>query len=459
MASSKGPTDRLAEFVSSCNDLDVADDLALRSGTALLDAFGLALAARGNSTFEAFVSLTKELKNPDEGCRVWGRAGRVSILDGVTANSLAVHARFQDDCDMTSWAHPGSLIVPPSVSLGELVDVDVATVIRAVLCGYATISWLGGEEVVGRSVVGRGFRASPVFGSIGAAASASVVLGLDRAQARNALAIAADNTGGVLEPVGAGADDWRVQNGTAGHRGVLAALLAQRGVVGAPRALEGPNGLLHAFAGLDEVPRVWEVDPDPRSILTVWAKPYPTLGDNVAVVSAALALREAGLDPDTIASIEVHQNAHFASYPGTSFRGPYERPSQAMASTAYAVASTLLHGRLEYQRYTTKLQDPGTTALIERLAVVPEKSYSYVDGMVVVTLKDGSTRAQAAKDLDQTLFYRDRASAQEAFAALLHETGYGEDLVTLVSTTLFNAVENPTTTPIRTVVESLGIGS
>jgi len=176
-------------------------------------------------------------------------------------------------------------------------------------------------------------------------------------------------------------------------------------------------------------------------------------------VAAALALRQAGLDPDNIASIEVHQNAHFASYPGTSFRGPYERPAQAMASTAYAVASTLLHGRLEYQRYTTKLQDPGTTALIERLKVVPEMTYSYVDGMVVVTLKDGSTRTQAAKDLDQTLFYRDWASAQEAFAALLRETGYGPDLVTSVSTTVFRAVENPSTTPIRTVVESLGIGS
>lgn len=456
MATTQGPTDRLAAFVASCQSLDVGDDLALRAGTAMLDAFGLALAARGLVTMEAFAGLAKELKEPNEGCTIWGRPGRVSILDGVTANSLSVHARFQDDCDMTSWAHPGSLIVPPSVSLGELVDATVATVIRAILCGYATISWLGGEEIVGRSVVERGFRASPVFGSIGAAAAASVVLGLDEAQSRNALAIAADNTGGVLEPVGAGADDWRVQNGTAGHRGVLSALLAQRGVVGAPRALEGANGLLRSFAGLTAVPEVWEREPDVRSILTVWAKPYPTLGDNVAVVSAALALREGGIDPSDIASVEVHQNAHFASYPGTSFRGPYERPAQATASTAYAVASTLLYGRLEYERYSTRLQDGPTDELITRLTVVPETTYSYVDGMVVVTLKDGSVRSQAAKDLDQTLFYRDRASAQDAFAALLAETGYGPELVSSFSTTLFRAVENADTTPIRTVVESLG---
>jgi 2-methylcitrate dehydratase PrpD len=422
----------------------------------MLDAFGLALAARGISTMEAFVDLAKELKDPKQGCTIWGRPGRVSILDGVTANSLSVHARFQDDCDMTSWAHPGSLIVPPAVSLGELADATVSKVIRAILCGYAAISWLGGKEVVGRAVVERGFRASPVFGSIGAAASASVILDLDENEARNALAIAADNTGGVLEPVGAGADDWRIHNATAGHRGVLSALLAQRGVVGAPRALEGPNGLLRAFAGLTEVPDVWQQDPDVGSILAVWAKPYPTLGDNVAVVAAALALREAGLDPSQIASVRVHQNAHFASYPGTSFRGPYVRSAQAVASTAYAVASTLLYGRLVYDRYSTHLDDAATMSLIERLAVVPEKTYSYIDGMVEVTLDDGTVRRQAAEDLDQTIFFRDKKSARAAFAALLHETGYETSLVESVSSSLFNAVDAADTTRIRAVIESLG---
>ena len=450
-----GPTDRLAAFTARCRGVDVDDQLALRAGTALLDAFGLALAARGLTPMEAMVDLAKELKTPSEGCSIWGRAGHYSLLDGVTVNSLSVHARFQDDCDMTSWAHPGSLIVPPAVSLGEVVDAPVAAVLRAILCGYATISWLGGDEVVGRAVVERGFRASPVFGSIGAAAAASVILGLDEAGSRNALAIASDNTGGVLEPVGSGADDWRVHNATAGHRGVLSALLAQRGVVGSPRALEGPNGLLRCFAGLTEVPEVWNKDPDVRSILTVWAKPYPTLGDNVAVVSAALALRESGVDPTLIESVEVHQNAHFASYPGTSFRGPFVRSAQAVASTAYAVASTLRYGRLEYARYSSHLDDPETMALIERIRVVPERCYSYIDGMVTVSLRDGTTLRRDAKDLDQTLFFRDKVSAQEAFGALLAETGYDASLADTVTSTVFRAIESRDVTPIRDVIASL----
>ncbi len=456
---SAGPTARLAAFVASRNQTKLPDDLSLRAAIALLDAFGLALAARGDTTFEAFVDLAKELAHPNEGCTIWGRSQYVSLLDGVTANGIAVHARFQDDCDMTSWAHPGSLIVPPAVSLGELMNADIATVFQAIVCGYAVVSWLGGEEIVSRKVVGRGFRASPVFGSIGAAAAASVILELDEQQSLNALAIAADTMGGVLEPVGAGADDWRVQNGTAAHRGVLAALLAQRGVVGAPMALEGKSGLLHAFAGLEVVPSVWERDPDSRSILNVWAKPYPTLGDNVAVVAAALALRDGGLDVDAIESVEVHQNAHFASYPGTSYRGPYIRPAQATASTAFAVAATLLYGSLKYEIYSTRLNDPQINDLIQRLKVVPEENFSYIDGMVEILLADGSKVRQAAAALPRSLFYRDRTSAVEAFTSLLLETGYGEELIHEVSAAVFAGIEDNRGVSIRSVLEKLKVGS
>lgn len=450
-----GPTDRLAAYVVRAGAAPLDDELSLRASTALLDAFGLGLAARGNTTLEAYVDLSQPIVDAASGGSIWGRRGVVSTLDAVAANALAVHARFQDDCDMTSWAHPGSLIVPPAVTLGESTGVTVDVVLRAVIVGYAVISWLGGEEVVGRRVVGRGFRASPVFGSIGAAATASVILGLDHERSRNALAIAADLTGGVLEPVGAGADDWRLQNATAAQRGVMAALLAQRGVVGAPRALEGANGLLHSFAGIDDVPSVWEKEPDSRSIMDVWAKPYPTLGDNMAVTAAALALRERGVDVSSITSVAVHQNAHFASYPGTSYRGPYLRPAQAMASTAYAVSATLLYGRLIYDLYRTNLEDAKIIALIDRLHVVPEPSYSYVDGRVVLTLADATTIEQAAKDLPRTLFYRDRESALRSFESLMDEVGVDRARAERVASTVFAGHAASTRTPVKTLVEAL----
>jgi 2-methylcitrate dehydratase PrpD len=450
-----GPTARLANFVVNSASEPLSDAMVTRAAIALVDAFGLALAAKGNATMEAYVDLTQPLADPSRGATIWGRDGAVSVLDAVTANALSVHARFQDDCDMVSWAHPGSLIVPPSVSLGELEGASVETVLRAIVCGYAAITWLGGEEIVGRGVVGRGFRASPVFGSIGAAASASVILGLDFDQTRSALAISSDLTGGVLEPVGAGADDWRLQNAMAAHRGVMAALVAQRGVVGAPRALEGPNGLLHAFAGLDEIPEAWERDPDVTTMMDVWAKPYPTLGDNMAVTAAALDIHAQGVDPKDIVSIEVHQNAHFASYPGTSYRGPYQRPAQAMASTAFAVSATLLYGRMAYDIYRTNLDDSNVTGLIGLLSVVPEPEYSYVDGKVRVTLRDGNVFERSAAELPRTLFYRDEASAVEALKLILDETGYRSGLSRQIADAVFGSLADSSATSVATLVASL----
>ena len=126
-----------------------------------------------------------------------------------------------------------------------------------------------------------------------------------------------------------------------------------------------------------------------------------------------------------------------------------------MASTAYAVASTLLYGRIDYKRYTTKLHDEATNQLISKLTVVPESSYNYIDGEVKVTLSDGTLHSRAAKDLDQTLFFRDKKSAQEAFMALLNETGYDALAGQTVVDTLFRSIKNAATTEISSVVDAL----
>lgn len=424
MSSATGPSNLLGEFIAECAQLSLDSPIDERARAALLDAIGLGLAGRSEQTVQAYHSLAQPIVNLRAGCRLWGDSTVVAVLDGVTGNAMATHARFQDDCDMTSWAHPGSLITPVAVGFGEALDTDLALVLRGLLCGYATLQWLGADEVVGRAVVERGFRASPTLGSIAAAATAGVLLRLDAAQARNAIAIAADITGGVLEPVRTGAADWRVQNATAAYRGALAALLAARGVDGPAQALEGATGFLPSFAGLTDIPPRWRQPPDPAAISTVWAKPYPTLGDNMAVVATVLAVRDELAPGEQVQAVTVHQNAHFASYPGTSFRGPFSRPAQAMASTAFATAATLLYGPLRYRIYRDGLADPQVAALIERIRVVPEPSYSYLDAMVELELAGGRHLRRSAAELPRTLFFRDRASATDAFTGLLREAGF-----------------------------------
>lgn len=449
-----GASARLARFIASARDVAIPEELEQKSAMSMLDCLGLAMAAQGEATVKACNSLCQPLAVNGKGARIWGSESDVGVLDAVMANALATHARFQDDCDMTSWAHPGSLIVPVAVGMGELLSATIPEVLRAILWGYTTLNWLGAEEIVGRAVVDRGFRASPTLGPIAAAATAAVLLGLNEGQSRSALGIAADCAGGVLEPVRSGSADWRVQNATAAHRGALAALLASRGVVGPEEPLEGAAGFLRAFAGMSETPIAWTRDPDPKSVLTVWSKPYPTLGDNQAVVAAALRLRDQISHIDQIEAVIVHQNAHFASYPGTSYVGPFTKPSQGMASTAFAVAATLLYGPIRYSLYSTHLEDAQITDLITQIQIVPEPNFGYLDAEVEILFKDGQRINSPTGDASRTLFFRNQESARTAFFNLLHETGYPENFASHVPEILLNA-HSRSDLPIRELINSI----
>jgi hypothetical protein len=84
-------------------------------------------------------------------------------------------------------------------------------------------------------------------GVIGAALTAGLLLELDEGQLANALSISASTTLGhraqSSSPMAA------FQIGQAAANGVLAAVLARRGVTGSPSAIEGPRGLLRAYLG------------------------------------------------------------------------------------------------------------------------------------------------------------------------------------------------------------------
>lgn len=407
------PTQTLADFAVRMQHDDVPAAVWAKAAVCMLDALGLALAGGSETTAAATRQIFSDRGRSDDAASVWSDGAQLSVLDAVLVNGVCVHAHFQDDCDMTSWSHPGSLVTPVAICIPEWLGGSLEVALRSIIAGYAALNWLGADETVGRAVVSRGLRASPTLGPVAAAVAGSVALGLDAAQSRSAIGIAADMSGGTLEPVRSGADDWRIQNGSAAWRGALAALLARGGVLGSPAALEGPRGFGQAFAGMPAPPQ-WQQPPDESSILGVWEKAFPTLGDNVAVSLAASELARQLRDTSSVTRIVVHQNAEFASYPGTSFRGPFERRAQAMASTAFAVATSLVRGGITMDVYDDLLDDPEIARLIDVLTVNPQPEYAYTDGMVEVTCS-GSVHRAAARDLPRSLLYRDAEEARKVF--------------------------------------------
>jgi 2-methylcitrate dehydratase PrpD len=448
-------TERLGAFVARCVDEPLAPAVAQRAAACLLDVLALTLMAREERTFRAMRAAVTPVPRSPGTARVWADGTSVVLSEAITANALGAHAHFHDDSDHPSWSHPGSLIVPLAVSLGEANGSPLAAVLRSIAAGYATLQWMGADEAVARPLIARGIRTTPTLGTIGAAATAAVGLGLDRAQAINAMAMSACITGGILEPVRCGSDEWRAHAAQAARGGLLAAQLARGGAVGAPDALEGPKGFLRALAGLEETPPRWAHDPDPAAILHAIAKPWAALGDNCPAVAAAGLVRR-GVDPQQIKRVTIKIWRPYSEYPGTAFAGPFERTVQALASTTFCVAAMLAHGRLEYDIPEQHRQDEEILRLV-RASVVEPHDETHMDASVVLELADGTRHERATKEAPQTIFFHDRATAVALFDQRLAGCGFAAGRGEEIASAVFEAAAGRTAIALAELLDRIDV--
>ncbi|MDO8277039.1 MAG: MmgE/PrpD family protein [Burkholderiaceae bacterium] len=453
-----GATQLLGNFAVQTSADAIPAEVMNKGAYCLLDALGLAILAREEKTFVAVESLLAPLAGGPNSARVWSSGRRVSLSDAVTANAVAVHGQFHDDTDYSSWTHPGSLIVPVALSVGDSEDLSVTEVLRSIVIGYDAIEWLGARAEVGRALIERGVRTSPTLGTVGAAASAAALLGLDAAQAGHAIGIASSITGGVLEPVRSGSDEWRVQNARAASGGLMAAQLARQGIAGAPTGLEGPKGLAHSMAGLRTLPARWATGPDVAAILGVSAKPWATLGDNMSAVVAAKLIHDEGIRAADIESVRIHIWRHFTEYPGTSYRGPFDRIGQALASMAFATAGMLVYGELEYDKSSDHRQDPAILSLIERITIEPDDQGDPYKADVKVVFKDGRVIHKHASEAAPAQLFHDAPTALALFESRLLRSGYASGAGTVLATKVLKAASGRQGTRIREVLDALAPG-
>jgi 2-methylcitrate dehydratase PrpD len=92
-----------------------------------------------------------------------------------------------------------------------------------------------------------GFHSTATCGSIGAAAGAAKLLGLDREAARRALSLGATQAGGLRENFGTMTKPFHA--GRAAENGVVAAEIAALGFTASPNGLEADRGFFRAAGG------------------------------------------------------------------------------------------------------------------------------------------------------------------------------------------------------------------
>jgi len=269
---------------------------------------------------------------------------------------------------------------------------DGGAVVLAYLIGFEVSAALG--LALNPDHYTRGWHATSTIGTLGCAAAAAKLLGLDAGQTRHALGVAASLASGLKENFGSMAKPFHA--GHAARNGVFAAMIAREGFTASDAALDGTQGYANAFsqaklaAGtFDELGSRWQI-----LVSGIAVKPYPSCALTHSAIDALLALRTAhGLQPDAVADVEVGVNhvvpevlRHHA--PTTGLERKF--------SMQFCAAEALATGRVAIASFEDGAAGAATRALMARVRMVvdptlPDRLEQHAWSRVTVRLRDGRT--------------------------------------------------------------------
>jgi hypothetical protein len=297
---------------------------------------------------------------------------QVDAEHAAFANAVLMHARAQDDTHFAAKTHVGSAVIPAALALAEREGVGGRRLVEALIAGYEVAAAVG--ERLAAETTAQGFRASMLYGTLGAAAAGARVLDLDEDGTTHAIAIAASFAGGLSQTWIEGTSEWRWELGMAARNGVVAARLAASGARGAAQWFEGPAGFARAFAGDASAGASagdWELGERWR-ILDVIYKPYPVCNINQSPVELAVDLvNEHDLAADDVATVRCYLNPSDRSYPGTLNQGPFAD-----------VGATLM---------SAPFDDEAGRRLVERIDVLPDEALPPLGARLEIVKDDGTT--------------------------------------------------------------------
>ena len=235
----------LCEHLTSCRYEDLPPEIVLAAKNSILDTLGVILAATTHShDCQEIAALARDIGGKPESS-VLGFGDRVPAMMAALVNGSLAHLLDFDDTHEGAKTHPTSVTLPAALAIAQHKGgVTGRELLTAVAVASDVVIRLGMAIDLGPTE--HGWLGTAVYGYLGGAAAAGKILGLSPAQMGNALGIAFAQAGGSRE-IASGCSLRGIRDGFSQKTGVLSAQLAQRGITGPARFLEGKSGLYNLY--------------------------------------------------------------------------------------------------------------------------------------------------------------------------------------------------------------------
>ena len=387
-------TERLGAFAI---EAPVPDAARVCAAAAVLDTVGVMLAGSAEPASRIVQRVVAE--EGGHACTVFGTAGRASATGAAMANGTAAHALDFDDMCFVSLAHPSAPLVPAALAAAEVAGASGRSVLDAYAIGFEIEARLG--AAMNPRHYQRGWHCTATLGTVGAAAAACRLLGLDATASGHAVAIAASEASGLKENFGTMVKPLHA--GLAARNGVLAALFARDGMTASTLAIEGPQGFLRAMDSaadsLDD--RVADLGSRWELLETgITVKLYPSCAGTHPSLDMILDLRrEEGFGAADVDRIDIDVDSITPTVliynrPGTGLEAKFSMP--------FCAAAAIANGHVGLDTFdAAHLTNPAVSALMSRVTMAVDPGFdngapALTQSRVTIHLQDGRTLTRMA---------------------------------------------------------------
>lgn len=382
-----------AEAAASASFERLPPDAVEAAKKSVLDALGVIIAGSGTEpAVRDVVELVREGGGRPE-ASILGFGGRAPAVMAALANGAMAHCLDYDD--QTPWGqHSGSSILPAVFALAER---------RGAVTGQEMITAIAvGQDLFNRMRCHVDWRKdwnfTTVVGVLAATAAGCTLLRLSRDRIANAFGIASMQCCGSMNVVHAVGSNLRaLYAGFPAKGAVLATLLAERGVSGAPEIFEGVHGIMELYFhnGYDRAALVHELGVQFHGGQTLY-KRWPTVGTAHSHIHATIGIvAEHGLALDDIAEIRVHVGDYhrLMCEPLAARRAPATLVD-AKFSLPYLMAVAAAHRDVRLRDFTAEaIARPEILDAAQRVVPVVDNSLDWKldlpPGRVEIVTRDG----------------------------------------------------------------------
>jgi len=395
-ASGQSQSEALAAFAAGLSYEAIPTEISERSKYLILDAIGIAMAAKQFPFAGRILDGLKAIGEPG-GSSLVGYADKLSVRDAAIMNGALIHGLDYDDTHMKAVVHATSATLPATLVMGEKLGASGRDMLTAYVIGMEAAIRIGMAANFGFHH--NGLHATGIVSHFASALIAGRLLGHDAEQLAMAQGLVGSTAQASQQFVDDGAWNKRFHPGWGAAAGITAAYLAQHGFVAPKQPYEGRFGLFQTLTKHGDDCRPEEISAD---LGQRWEgvesaiKPYPTCHFTHAVADAALALRkEHGLAPDAIDHIRVllpQDVIPIVVEPVAAKRRPVS-DYDAKFSAQFIAAACFVRGKFGLAELEDDaLADPAILALADKVDCSPDPDADFprvYPGAVVVSTKDG----------------------------------------------------------------------